>query len=78
MKRDSLQAWFPVLLRYGGFAIFLFFVCFWVFTGRVEPTLLAGAGTMMGLGEGAAAIRDFANTRPPVTPPPPQQNGESP
>lgn len=72
MNRTSLQEWFPIVLRYGGFAIFVFFVVFWVATSRVEPTLLAGAGTMMGLGEGAAAIRDLANAKPP------QQNGETP
>jgi hypothetical protein len=69
VRRESLAAWFPVVLRYGGFAIFVFFVGFWVLANRIEPTLIAGAGTMMGLGEGAAAIRDLANTRPP------QQNG---
>jgi hypothetical protein len=65
VHRETLAAWFPIVLRYGGFAIFLFFVAFWVFTNRIEPTLLAGAGTMMGIGEGAAAIRDLANTKPP-------------
>lgn len=65
MNRSTLEEWFPLALRYGGLFLLFFFVAFWAVTGRVEPILFAGAGTMAGLGEGAKAVRELSQARPP-------------
>lgn len=65
MKRDSLLAWFPVILRYGGLLGALVFVpAVWVLTNRVEPTLIAMFSAMWGFGEGVDALREFAKSAP--------------
>lgn len=64
-RRESLLAWFPVLLRYGGLVGGLLFVpLVWLLTNRLEPALIAFFTTMLGLGEGTDALRDFVRTRP--------------
>lgn len=65
MNRDSLLAWFPVILRYGGLLGALVFVPgVWVFTDRFEPVLIAMFSAMWGFGEGADAMREFARSAP--------------
>jgi hypothetical protein len=65
-RREKLEEWFPVALRYGGFLVaFPFIPLVWLLTDRVEPALIGLALTMMGLGEGQQALRDFFETRKP-------------
>lgn len=55
--------WFPVLMRFGGFGFAAALGVVWFLTDRIEPTLLAMAGGMMGVGEGADAIKELARAR---------------
>lgn len=69
-QRDSLLAWFPVVLKYTGLGMTILMALFWAATflitgsGAVEPALLALFGSMVGIGEAADAIRDFGLGRP--------------
>ncbi len=65
MRRESLLAWFPVVLRYGGLVGALVFVpAVWVLTDRLEPALIAMFSAMWGFGEGVDAMREFARSAP--------------
>lgn len=66
-RRHSLQDWFPVLLRYTGLAGVPFVAVVWLLTDRISGELIALFTTLLGLGEGTDALRDFIRTRP--TPP---------
>lgn len=69
-RRDALAEWFPVVLKYTGLIMMVLGAVFWAATylltgeGVVEPSLLAAFGSMIGIGEGAAAMRDLAASRP--------------
>lgn len=69
-RRDALAEWFPVVLKYTGLLMMVMSAGFWAGTyiitgiGVVEPSLLAAFGSMIGIGEGAAAMRDLAASRP--------------
>lgn len=53
-------------LRYGGLIVaFPFIPLVWLLTDRVEPALVGLSLSMMGLGEGQQALRDFFETRKP-------------
>lgn len=65
-KSNYLPPW---VIQGTGLLAFTFFVGFWAFTGRIEPTLLAFAGTMVGLGLYQGAKRSL--TEPDQPPPPP-------
>lgn len=41
----------------------IFMTGFWALTGRIEPTLVALFGSLVGISEGANAIRDFSTSR---------------
>ncbi len=58
-RRDSWLAWFPVALRFTGLAGVVFVAGVWLVTNRIEPSLLALFGSMVGIGEGADAVRDL-------------------
>lgn len=58
-KRDSWLSWFPVALRFTGLAGVVFVAGVWLVTDRIEPSLLALFGSMVGIGEGADAVRDL-------------------
>jgi hypothetical protein len=74
MKRQSLLHWYPVLLRYGGLTGCLVFVpAVWLVTNRLEPALIAMFMSMVGIGEGVDALRDFTHHRPPEGPPLPKK-----
>jgi hypothetical protein len=60
----------PWVLQVVGLAVFLFFVAFWAVTGRVEPTLLAAAGGLIGAGLYADARRALTTSNQPTPPPP--------
>ncbi len=73
MSRESLAAWFPIVLRYGGLAGCLLFVpIVWLLTGRLAGELIGMFTAMWGLGEGADALREFSRSAPkapdPLTP----------
>ncbi len=75
MRRESLLAWFPVILRYGGLIGGLVFVpLVWLLTGRLEPALIAMFTAMWGFGEGTDALREFSRS----TPRPPEMLTDSP
>lgn len=66
MRRESLLAWYPVALRYGGlFGGLIFVPAVWLLTDRLEPSLIALFTSMLGLGEATDALRDFVRGRPP-------------
>lgn len=60
----------PWVLQVVGLVVFLFFVGFWAVTGRVEPTLLAASGGLIGAGLYADAKRSLATDQLPTPPPP--------
>lgn len=65
-RRESLLAWYPVALRYGGlFGGLIFVPAVWLATNRLEPALIALFTSMLGLGEATDALRDFVRSRPP-------------
>lgn len=72
-RRESLLAWTPVVARYLGLTGVVFVALVWLLTNRIEPTLLATFGSLIGLGEAADAARE-ALTRPAESPkrPPPE------
>lgn len=60
----------PWVLQGTGIAAFFFFIGFWAFTSRVEPTLLAFSGTLIGAGIYQSARKQLTNPEPPPPPPP--------
>jgi hypothetical protein len=58
-----MLSWFPVLMRYGGLSGVAFVAVVWLLTERVEPSLLALFGGMMGVGEGVDALRELVAGR---------------
>lgn len=69
----------PWVLQVVGLLVFVFFVGFWAVTGRVEPTLLAAAGGLIGAGLYADARRALTTGERPTPPPPgaPDANGQN-
>ncbi len=68
-RREHLQAWFPIALAYAGAIGLVFFVpVVWVLTDRIEPFLIGGFTTAIGVGYGGNALRPSA-ARPPQPPP---------
>ena len=67
MRGDYLPPW---VIQGTGLVVFLFFAGFWAATGRVEPTLLAASGTLVGLGQYQQAKRQLTDPDPPPPPPP--------
>lgn len=64
-RLQKLEQLFPVLMRYGGLAGGLIFVpLVWLLTDRLAPELIAFFTTIMGIGVGQDALRDFARSRP--------------
>lgn len=62
----------PKVIQSVGLGVFLFFVGLWVFTDRVEPTLLGFAGGLIAYGVGQGFLRSLQNpSLPPSSPPPP-------
>ncbi len=59
-----MMSWYPVALAYLGIAGVLFVSVVWLLTDRLEPALLAFFGSVIGIGEGVGAIRDFVSSRP--------------
>lgn len=49
-------------LRYLGLIGVVFVAVVWLLTNRVEPALLGLFGSMIGIGEGADAVRDLAES----------------
>lgn len=64
------DTWAPILTRYLGMAGVIFCAVVWATTGRLEPVLLAAFGGLIGIGQGADAIRSMKDA-PPVPPPVP-------
>lgn len=62
--------WAPILTRYLGMVGVVFCATWWAATGRLEPVLLAAFGGLIGIGQGADAIRSMREA-PPVPPPVP-------
>ncbi len=69
-RRDSLLAWFPVVLKYTGIGMTILITLFWGLTylisgqGVIEPALLAAFGSMYAVGEGSDAIRELKGPGP--------------
>ncbi len=66
-RRESLEEYFPVLLRYTGLAGVPFVAIVWLVTDRLSGELVAFFTLILGLGQGTDALRDFTRSRP--TPP---------
>jgi hypothetical protein len=49
----------PWVIQVAGLLMGVFFVVFWVFTGRVELSLIGFAGTLVGAGTVARARQDL-------------------
>lgn len=62
------DTWAPILTRYLGMVGIVFCAVVWALTGRLEPVLLAAFGGLIGIGQGADAIRSMKD--PPPVPPP--------
>jgi hypothetical protein len=56
-RRDAFLAWFPVASKYLGLVGLVFCATVWALTDRIEPTLLATFGTLLGLSQGTEALR---------------------
>lgn len=69
MDPRSWMSWFPVAMRFTGLAGVVFVAAVWLLTNRVEPSLLALFGSMVGIGEGADAIREAQRASSPPPPP---------
>lgn len=67
-RARSADIWAPILARYLGMAGVMFCAVVWTLTGRLEPVLLAAFGGLIGIGQGADAIRSMKDT--PAVPPP--------
>lgn len=63
-RREAMMSWYPVALAYLGILGVLFVSVVWLLTDRLEPALLAFFGSIIGIGEGVGAIRDFISNRP--------------
>lgn len=59
---EGARPWIPVILGAVGI---VFLTIFWAFTGRIEPSLLALFGSLVGISEGVNAMRDLKNPKPP-------------
>jgi hypothetical protein len=77
-RLETLLAWWPAVLRYGGFGLlaasFVLYVATVLVTGTgvvVPSPFLLTFGSMMAIGEGGKAIKDLASM--PSSPPIPGQ-----
>lgn len=46
----------PRIVQLVGLGLIVAFSLFWALTGRVEPTLIAAAGGLVGIGQGLSAL----------------------
>lgn len=60
----------PWVIQAVGLALVLFFAIVWYLTDRIEPTLIALAGTLIGGGEYLRAKRGLTSNEDPPPPPP--------
>lgn len=59
-RQGTTRAWLSPAL---GTAGIIFVTAFWAITGRIEPSLVALFGSMVGVSEGVGAIRDLQATK---------------
>lgn len=64
-RSKEIREWIPVAI---GAAGIVFMTGFWAATGRFEPTFLALFGSLVGISEGANALRDFKKGAEPTPP----------
>lgn len=74
-RLEVALAWWPAVLRYGGFGLMgMSFLLYVVTFLALPPPLLVPTpflltfGSMMAIGEGGRAIKDFANSPTPKIP----------
>lgn len=67
-RRQTAESWAPVITMYLGMALLVFCAGFWALTNRLEPLLLAAAGTALGTSQGLGAIAGL-RAGPPTPPP---------
>ena len=67
-KRESLDAWFPTVLKWTGLLGTVLLALLWAVTATLLPpavappaALLAAFGTMFGVGQGTEAIREIGH-----------------
>lgn len=65
-RRDALSL-------YLGAAGIVFITLVWLLTNRIEPSLVALFGSMVGINEGVQALKDAGRPTPPPTPPQPPE-----
>lgn len=64
-RREQMQAWFPITLAYAGaIGLVVFVPAVWLLTGRIEPYLIGGFTTAIGVGYGGEALRPATAPRP--------------
>lgn len=70
LERESMDAWFPVVLKWTGLIGTIVLLLVWMVTATIfspaipPPTVfLAAFGTMAGLGQGSAAVRDVGGDK---------------
>lgn len=69
-RARAADLWAPILTKYLGMAGVVFCASVWLAANRLEPVLLAAFGGLIGIGQGADAIRSMRES-PPVPPPVP-------
>ena len=57
-RSKEVREWIPIGLGVVGI---LFVTGFWALTGRIEPSLVTLFGSLVGITEGANALRDLAS-----------------
>lgn len=66
MHNERLPAW---ILQLVGVAGLLACGVFWAFTNRLEPSLLAASGSLIGIGQYVGAVRQLVHGSPAQPPP---------
>jgi hypothetical protein len=67
-RARSADVWAPILTRYLGMTGVIFCALVWVAANRLEPVLLASFGGLIGISQGADALR-LMREPPPIPPP---------
>lgn len=68
-RRSTIDEWVSTIARVVGLVGLIAFSVKWMATGRIEPTLVAAAGGLYGLGKAGEALAALRRTPSPVPPP---------
>lgn len=83
-RRAAIDEWISTIARVLGLVGLVAFSAKWMATGKIEPTLVAAAGGLYGLGKAGEALAALRRTPVPAPPPipdtttgAPRSSGES-